>query len=248
DRPFMHLRALPLVLPLILAIAGTSVSADSTAPSPNTHPVRSVLDANAIASASSASLTPVTLAASDSEAVDMTGLGPTSDPPWNPPHPIPRREGWERVLLFPGRVVTLPLSGLGVLADRSLLYVEEKALGPRATFFAADVTRRTGVSVRPSNLGDDTGLGLRGEFRTRQDWFHERFTMGFQQSSTGQQYHRTRFDITGRPASIAYQYDWRPREDFYGLGIDSPKDERTNYANHTESVMGRLHWGWNVDQ
>jgi hypothetical protein len=232
----MYIRVLVSAFVVTTASGWSSVSADQTS--------RSVTPTILAAPADSDS---TDHAGVDQAAVDMTGLEATVDPPWNPAHPIPRREAWERALLFPGRLVTLPLSGLGVLADRSLLYVEEKALGPKATYVAADLTRRTGVSVRPSSLGDDTGLGLTGEFRTRQDWFKERFQLGFQQSSTAQNYHRTRFDITGKPATIAYQYDWRPREDFFGLGIDSPKDGRSNYAAHTESVMGRLHWGWNVD-
>src|SRR5262245_40961002 len=58
-------------------------------------------------------------------------LGPSTAPPWNPPRAIARREMWERVILFPQRVVTLPLSGLGWLADRSLLALEKTTLVSR---------------------------------------------------------------------------------------------------------------------
>jgi hypothetical protein len=42
-------------------------------------------------------------------------LGPTSAPPWNPPRAISARRTWEVVVLAPGRIVSLPLSGLGYI-------------------------------------------------------------------------------------------------------------------------------------
>ena len=45
-------------------------------------------------------------------------LGPTSEVPWNPSHPIAAREPWERALLLPERIATLvaPLVPLKIFA------------------------------------------------------------------------------------------------------------------------------------
>src|SRR5262245_1702651 len=71
-------------------------------------------------------------------------LGPTSDPPWNPPQAMGRRRLWEQALTLPGRIVTLPLSGLGYVTDKGLLLMEETAFIARANYIATVVPERTG--------------------------------------------------------------------------------------------------------
>src|SRR5437667_5590781 len=61
------------------------------------------------------------VATTSTSPTDADSLGPTWQRPWNPPAAMPRRRGWERALLLPGRIVTLPLSGLGIATDRGLL-------------------------------------------------------------------------------------------------------------------------------
>src|SRR5690348_8119364 len=57
-----------------------------------------------------------------------SSLAATSAPPWNPPHVIARRRLWEQAVLLPGRIVTLPLSGLDDVSNRMLLMAEKRAL------------------------------------------------------------------------------------------------------------------------
>src|SRR5580765_7735434 len=40
-------------------------------------------------------------------------LRPTTQAPWNPSHALARRRTWERAVLMPERIVTLPLTALG---------------------------------------------------------------------------------------------------------------------------------------
>src|SRR5205085_2183159 len=40
-------------------------------------------------------------------------LAATADPPWNPPSAMPPRRPWEQAVLLPGRIVSLPLVGVG---------------------------------------------------------------------------------------------------------------------------------------
>src|SRR6185369_2087801 len=51
-------------------------------------------------------------------------LGPTTDPPWNPPKPESGTRLWESLLQLPGRIVTLPVSALGYGARNYLLFAE----------------------------------------------------------------------------------------------------------------------------
>src|SRR5262249_54032478 len=67
---------------------------------------------------------------------DAADLAPSTAPPWNPSAAVPRRKTWENVVLFPGRVISLPLSGLGRLTDRALLQGEQSGLVPTRVGFA----------------------------------------------------------------------------------------------------------------
>src|SRR5262250_2604773 len=70
-------------------------------------------------------------------------LGPTTDPPWNPPHAIARRRGWEQAILLPQRIATYPLSALGYVADRSLLFAEQTAVVDKLIYVTHILPQRT---------------------------------------------------------------------------------------------------------
>src|SRR5215471_8189383 len=55
---------------------------------------------------------------------DARSLAATTAPPWNPPEPLDPRRGWERMMLMPGHLLTLPLAGLGRMTESTLNFVE----------------------------------------------------------------------------------------------------------------------------
>src|SRR5580765_588632 len=57
-------------------------------------------------------------------------LAPTSDVPWNPPRAVSPRRPWEQAVLLPGRIVSLPLVGLGGVMRHSMLYLENRGRIP----------------------------------------------------------------------------------------------------------------------
>lgn len=185
--------------------------------------------------------------ASKALAVKSSGLEASSEVPWNPPGPISRRRGWEQAVLLPGRIISLPLAGLGYLTDQALGYIEANNLLVRVPFESRSFSERAGFSVKPAHLGSGSGLGgtlamhspfLSGTLKNR---IRADFSM------TLSQYNRTLVAVQGRPARLQYGYDWRPEERFHGVGVATVEDSATTYALQSEYVRGSVRWAWNRD-
>ncbi|MEO5616320.1 MAG: hypothetical protein ABIS67_00970 [Candidatus Eisenbacteria bacterium] len=189
-----------------------------------------------------------TLAGAGTSAAGGTdGLKASTGIPWNPSGPLSRRRAWEQVVLLPGRIVTLPLSGLGYLTDQTLGFVEGTALLAKVSGAARVVPERFGVNIKPAQLGARTGLGATLGLRTPflGGTFKNRIRADF--SMTTRQYNRTLVTIQGRPAQLQYGYDWRPEERFYGVGIATPEDSAAAYASQSEFMRVAARWAWNRD-
>src|SRR5262249_4556753 len=50
------------------------------------------------------------------------------------------------------------------------------------------------------------------------------------------QYWRTRVDLARGPATIGYVYEWRPRDLFYGAGLQSSRLNRSTFAVREQQV------------
>jgi hypothetical protein len=168
-------------------------------------------------------------------------LGASSEVPWNPLRPMARRRGWEQALLLPGRIVSLPLSGLGRGADNLLLRLEQN---PR---FANVLTTPQGsaggaLTFETPRMGDRIGLG--GAVEVHQDLLRGALEsrVSAEYTATLHRYNRTLVTWSGRPASLQYGYEWRPQEQFYGVGNGTPVDSVSDYASQSEFVRGGLAW------
>lgn len=193
-------------------------------------------------------LTPATAAiAPGARAATPDSLEATSAPPWNPPGPVAARRGWERAVLMPGRIATLPLSGLGYLTDHALLNIERMNLFSRASVTAREISERSGIRVRPANFETRSGLGLGATFDTPFLGGGLRNRLRAEMGLTLREYHRTVLSAQGRPARLEYGYDWRPEERFYGIGFNTSEDSATAYAAQREWVRGSVGWAWNRD-
>lgn len=172
-------------------------------------------------------------------------LGPSSDPPWNPPRAKPRRRAWEYAVLLPQRIATAPLSVLGAATDRSLLWLEDHNVAGRLVNVSRELPRRTGVGIRLASLGDRTGLGgqvvaytsfLPGRFRNFVTLAH---------SASTRHYHDTEAHFFGRPFGVEYRNQWRPQERFHGIGMRTREEDISSYAVSIEHVRGNLGFHWN---
>jgi hypothetical protein len=172
-------------------------------------------------------------------------LAPTWQPPWNPSSPIPRRRPWEQAVLLPGRVVTLPFSLLGAGVRHGLLVLENDNRLPISYSPMTNEPKPSGVRIDTPHLGDRVGPGLAIEAFSNvwssnlQSRWRARYT------GTLHQYNSTSVWITGNPAQLEYGYDWRPEENFYGVGASSASGARSDFASQTQFVRGQLRFGWN---
>jgi hypothetical protein len=164
-------------------------------------------------------------------------LGPTTAPPWNPPAPESGQRLWETLLQLPGRIVTLPLSALGYGTRNYLLFVEGSNLVPRAIAVFAAVPN-LGVYAIPASLGDHTGTGVALAVRPPQ--LHGILTGEL--SASTQHYHRTRVQLALGPFGADYLYEWRPRDQFFGLGPDSREEDLSEFATQDQSLRAQVAW------
>jgi len=175
-------------------------------------------------------------ARADSTVADsVAGLAPTNAPPWNPPAPVAAVEPWEFLLQLPGRIVTLPLSALGASARGGLLFVEGNNVVPRVTAVFTSAPR-VGAYVIPASLGDHTGTGVALELRPPL----LRGIIGGELSASTQHYHRTRVQVALGPFGADYLYEWRARDQFFGLGPHSKQQDLSEFAVQDQSIRAQV--------
>ena len=179
-----------------------------------------------------------TLASSSDTASADPDLGPSTAPPWNPARPVTDSEPWETALRLPGLILSIPIYALGHLTESGLGYVEEKNVIPRVIVYLARY-QGLGVGVLPASLGDRTGLGA--EARVSPPFFRP-LVAGLSGSTAG--YNRARIGVTAGPAGIEYTSEWRPRDQFFGFGLQSRQGEVSNYAAQSEAVRASLNYPW----
>jgi hypothetical protein len=169
--------------------------------------------------------------ATTADATRAGSLAATTSAPWEPEQPIADAEAWETALRMPGRIATLPLSGLGYLAERTLIAVEDANLIPRAVYLFA-IAPQAGLTVGPASLGDRTGFGVSAHLAL--PWIRRYLTANWDGSTL--EYNRTRVAARYGPARLDYAYEWRPRERFFGVGPGSSDALATTYASQSQSV------------
>lgn len=172
-------------------------------------------------------------------------LAASVDVPWNPPRPMSRRTGWEQVVLLPGRIISLPLSGLGYVTDQLLTGLGDKFSG---AVVGAKGKREPTLLMATPKLGDRSGLGAAVEVRKRLLSGARGSTLSARYAATVKNYNRTLVTWSGQPAALQYGYDWRPQERFYGVGNESPESGISDYALQSEFVRGSLRWESSPDR
>jgi len=152
---------------------------------------------------------------------------------------------WERAVTFPQRLATYPLSWVGAGMDRLLLYTETSGLAQRLSYTTSQLPVRYGLSVGPASLGDRTGLGLAFQARSLFLGGPLKNALTVEHSASTLDYHRTRVRASGKPMAFEYEYEWRPQEGFYGLGMNAPKGDASDYAAQFEHARATMQFGWN---
>jgi hypothetical protein len=175
-------------------------------------------------------------ATTDADSVrDARSLAPTTAPPWNPPEPMNRRRRWERVVLVPGHILSLPFAGAGRLAQSTMDYVEQQGFAP-AGFNPAPHSTHPVVRLRSSDL---YGLGAGVEVNRPVFPNHLETTLHGRFGATIYGYNAAELALAGKPLTLQYGYEWRPREHFYGVGPATPQ-LLSDYALQSEHFGARL--------
>lgn len=184
------------------------------------------------------------LPARDAATADVGDLAATTAPPWNPPRAVPRRRAWEQVILFPQRVATLPLSGLGRLTEAMLFELEDAGILERHVR-EPKPPRRLTLRLAPSGIPDGAGPGVRATAAA--DVFRGvmRSDLSVSHAATVRHYHDTRIAIQGLLGDTEYRNTWRPQDRFYGPGPDSREQDLARYGEHQEHVRTGLVHRWN---
>lgn len=177
--------------------------------------------------------------------VSSASLAASSGVPWNPPGAMSSRRPWEQLVLLPGRIVSLPLAGLGYVTRRSVFFLENRGRIPIAPQ-APRAKLAPPVSFELLGIGGRTGLG--GAVK-----LHSPSSMGFmpmlsaRYAATTSLYNDTELGASRGPMTLQYGYDWRPRERYFGIGTSSSHDSLSDYATQGEFVRGMFRWGWGRD-
>jgi hypothetical protein len=157
---------------------------------------------------------------------------------------MPARRPWETFVLMPGRIVSLPFSGLGSLARAATLHFEDNGLIPLAGSDAPAKPRRL-LTLQLPGLGDRTGLGGAAEIRSPAVSHLPRLSARY--AATVLNYNSTRVGATLGPIGLQYCFDWRPQDQFYGVGTSTSRDSLSDFGAQDEFARGTLHWATSPD-
>lgn len=220
-----------LVAALLAAVLVHAARADT--PAPSAPPRASDASAAPHAAAAGAASAPDAAGAAQDQDPD---LAPTTAPPWNPPQPAPRRRLWEHVLDFPGRVVTLPISALGMGLDAGLLKLEDAGILHYGTPPAPKASN--GVVIGAASLGDRTGFG--GHIGLPPvppaHW------MRLDVSASTLRYENARLLLFKSMFGAELQHDWRPQDQFFGRGLATDPNARSDYAMQRAEARVVVAW------
>ena len=234
---------------LALLILSARISDGSAAP---TVPHGNAQQGNSAPTGDSLGVPPAT---STGTPAGEAGLGPSSAVPWNPTRPASTGDTWEKVVRFPGLVVSLPLIGLGYVFEHGMIAAEQtsmmqsmlthaphegKARPPWSTGYRVPLIPLFGVTVAPPELGPRTGLG--GRLALSPPRFHDALELELSGSMRG--YNRTRALAWKGPVAAEYAYDWRPEEPFFGLGSQSLLDDQAGFASQSQFARIGLFRPW----
>jgi hypothetical protein len=194
-------------------------------------------------------------AAGDSSYV-RRGLSASTAPPWNPPEArratvslneqegevVPAAKPWERVMRLPGQVVSLPLTALNRVAEKSLIYAEQADVLARAMLLFAR-EGALGISVAPSSLGDRAGFGGEALWQPRPLGRH----LSVDAATTLNQYNREHVTARAGPLRAIYTSEWRSREPYFGPGLGAPRSGLSAYSAQLQSAKLLASWPASVE-
>lgn len=132
---------------------------------------------------------------------------------------------------WPTRVVLYPFHLINSGMESGLIRFEKHRMRERMNYWT-ETLRRHGIAAMIGGLGEGTGIGIGGTYTVGTGGKSDLRLLGRGSFTKGYQ----EFDIRWRnPLGktllvLETSYQWRPEENFYGLGMDTSEQERTKFA------------------
>ncbi len=146
----------------------------------------------------------------------------------------------KKIAMLPVRILLLPFRLVGAGLEAGFETVEEKNLIKRSTYFRRRL-RATGLSLSFGVGYDGAGLGARvGWTPPRRKKITPTLTAAL--STNLYQVYGLRLDFSRVfankvVAAADFRYLGLPQEDFFGIGQDSQRDDRTTYNRETPEII-----------
>ncbi len=140
------------------------------------------------------------------------------------------KEATSPASLAPLRVISWPHRYVTSKMETGLISFEKHRMRERFRLLT-EYLRRRGVAVLFGGVGEGTGFGAGGSYTMRTG---QQPTLRFLGRSTFKSYQEFdalwSFPLPRQRLEIEASYQWRPQENFYGLGHRSFKGKRSNFA------------------
>jgi len=167
--------------------------------------------------------------------------------------PEEAQEVENRRVFLPLRIISYPYRAGTHGMERGLVTVEKKHLRERLRQWQ-DRMRELGIAGLFGGMGEQTGFGAGGSYTLRMSKSQE---ITYLARATMARYQEYDMQWTLKPAKadIVFEtsYQWRPKENFYGLGHDSLESQHTDFALRQSWVGARAeihavkHFTWGAE-
>jgi hypothetical protein len=153
-----------------------------------------------------------------------------------------RRPAWQQAAMVPVHLLRLPFSIVNYPVEHWLVHKEPGAL----TVYARRVYTRIGVqgfALRVGGLGSGSGVGAGVRYEPPRRWTGGK-PLQLAAGITHRGYDRAAASLDSLrwgplTSGLRLQYDDRPEEDFFGVGLTSRRLDRSTYEQR--EVLGGLH-------
>jgi hypothetical protein len=101
------------------------------------------------------------------------------------------------------------------------------------------------LALQLPGLGDRSGLGVAAQLRAPLSPRLPQFTARY--AATILNYNSTLVGASLGPIALQYGFDWRPQDQFYGIGTSTSKDSLADFGAQDEFARGVFRWGTKPD-
>jgi hypothetical protein len=154
--------------------------------------------------------------------------------------PEEAQEAAKNRAILPFRILSYPHRAVSRGMEKGLIAVEEKHLRERLRQWQ-DRMRELGIGAMFGGMGEQTGFGGGGSYTLRPSK-SQQITYLARGTLARYQEYDVQWMLKPPKTDIVFEmsYQWRPKENFYGLGHDSLQSQHTDFALRQEWMGARV--------